>query len=51
MDQAPPRACTWCGRPCGPDDSPRCLACTLLSETDETDDSERWNYPEQHHDS
>ena len=43
--------CTCCGRSCRPEpgDIPLCLACTLLGE-EETDETERWNYPEQHHD-
>ena len=39
-------ACACCGAR-RQADAPLCLACTLLADADETDDSERWNYPEQ----
>jgi len=41
--------CVDCLRPCRQGDAPLCLACTLLAE-EETEETERWNYPEQHHD-
>jgi len=47
-DVRPMGPCVDCGRPCRPEDAPRCLACTLLEE-EETEETERWNYPEQHH--